>query len=135
LALFSHVPGPPTAGQNLLGPIGDRLAGELDRALGSTVYLLLAIWFLVVILLFLRKSWFTWSCRLVGWLLLFPCVALAADALSGELVGQHLHISGGMLGAWLQRVMNDSLTTLGKLTFFGGALILGLLLALDFVVL
>src|SRR5262245_23860126 len=78
-AVFSHLPSPHTADQNLLGPAGNQLAAALERALGITVYLVLAIWFLLVILLFLRKSWFTWSRRLAGWLLLLPCAALAAD--------------------------------------------------------
>ncbi|MBI3408842.1 MAG: DNA translocase FtsK 4TM domain-containing protein [Planctomycetes bacterium] len=138
VAVFSHLPGALSADQNLLGPIGDQLAGAVERALGSTVYLVLAIWFLLVILLFLRKSWFTWSRRVAGWLLLLPCAAIAAhisaDSLGRDFFGGQRLLSGGALGAWLNSSMEESLTTLGKITFGGGAFVLGLVLALDFLV-
>src|SRR5438093_84843 len=88
LALFSHdSPAatvvyprtPPPA--NLLGPAGAWLARGLYDALGVAVHLLLASWFVLVVLLFLRRSRLTWTLRLAGWLLLLPCAAVAADYL------------------------------------------------------
>src|SRR5438105_1866899 len=60
---------------NLFGPPGAQLARGLTDALGLAVYVLLASWFVLVILLFLRRSWLTWSIRLLGWLILLPCAA------------------------------------------------------------
>src|SRR4051812_382360 len=70
----------PAGGEpNQLGPPGDWLARELYAALGSAVYVLLAAWFVLVLMLLVRKSWLKWSGRLLGWLVLLPCTAVAAD--------------------------------------------------------
>ena len=52
---------------NLLGPPGAWVARELVAALGVSVYVLLASWFVLVVLLFLRQSWWVWARRLIGW--------------------------------------------------------------------
>src|SRR5437016_4330947 len=78
LCVFSHEPGESSAA-NLLGAPGNWLARELYAALGSAVYVLLAAWFVVVLMLLVRKSWLRWTGRLIGWLTLLPCTAVAAD--------------------------------------------------------
>src|SRR5437660_329373 len=77
---------PPPAPDNLLGPPGAWLAGELYETLGCAVYVLLASWFVLVLLLFMRNGLLTWSRRLTGWLLLIPCAAIIADALGAEVL-------------------------------------------------
>ena len=64
LCVLSHDPtaSEPSA-QNLLGPPGHWLARELDATLGSAVFVLLMAWFVLVLMLLLRKSWLRWSGR------------------------------------------------------------------------
>src|SRR5688572_10789379 len=77
LCVLSHEPG--LRAPNLLGWPGAWLAHELFETLGVGVHVLLASWFVLVLLLLLRKRWQLWSRRLAGWWLLIPCAALAAD--------------------------------------------------------
>src|ERR1700722_12022807 len=70
---------PPTISHNVLGPTGAWLAFALTDALGVAVYVLLGSWFVLVLLLFLRRSWLRWSLRLAGWLLLIPGSAVVAE--------------------------------------------------------
>src|SRR3954453_23010491 len=71
LAVFSHEPA--GASPKLLGRPGDWLACELALALGSAVHAFLAVWFIAVLTLLVRKSWLRWLGRLLGSLLLMPC--------------------------------------------------------------
>ena len=64
---------------NLLGPPVAWLAQSLYDALGVAVYLLLASWFVLVVLLFVRRTWLRWAVRLIGWLVLLPTAAAAAE--------------------------------------------------------
>jgi len=89
LAIFSYDPSDPPSStvyplhkgiHNLLGTPGAWAARRLGEFLGITVYLLLASWFVLVVLLILRRSLVTWSVRLLGWLLLIPVACLLADA-------------------------------------------------------
>src|ERR1700757_29455 len=93
LCVFSHVPGgsagtgvyPPSAEPaNLLGPAGAWLAQGLFESLGIAVYVFLASWFVLVVVLLVRRSLLTWSLRLLGWLLLLPSATVAADYLGPE---------------------------------------------------
>ena len=105
LAVFSaeHAVKLAVPSNNLLGPFGDSLAGELHQTLGSTVPVFLAAWFVLVIFLLMRKSWGTWGLRLSGWLMLLPCAAITADYLGPEWLSGPVVGSGGALGlaAWL----------------------------------
>src|SRR5262249_55639854 len=94
---------------NLLGPPGSWLARELALALGSAVYVLLASWFVLVLMLLVRRGWLRWAGRLLGWLILLPCAAVAADWLGPDWLTGPLPGSGGALGAWLRGVLLDSL--------------------------
>src|SRR5438105_2506372 len=77
LSVFSHVPAgdstalsypPPKTSSNLLGPPGGWVAQGLHDTFGLAVYVFLASWFVLVLLLMLRGSWATWTRRLAGWL-------------------------------------------------------------------
>ncbi len=121
------------ASSDLLGPPGAWLAGELCDALGVAVYLLLASWFVLVVWLFLRRSWLRWGLRLAGWLLLLPCAAILADAFGSPRVGGPL--GGGSLGAWLTTWLEGRLLPPGRVAVVAGCLLIGLLLAAESVLL
>src|SRR3954469_22325124 len=88
VSLFSHDPADPPAPsifpanavpRNLLGLAGAQLAHGLFNALGLAAHVLLASWFVLVVLLLRRKGMFTWTRRLFGWRLLVPLSAILAD--------------------------------------------------------
>jgi S-DNA-T family DNA segregation ATPase FtsK/SpoIIIE len=120
---------------NLLGPAGAWVARELTDTLGAAVYVLLGAWFVLVVLLFLRNSWLIWSIRLAGWTLLVPCAAVAADWIGPEALGGPLTGSGGTLGAWLSQWLAEELGTWSRILVPAFALAVGLVLALDRVLL
>ena len=138
LCLLSHDPdtGPgvypvPSASSNILGRPGTWLAQSLFEALGVAVYLLLASWFVMVVLLFLRRSWLRWSLHLVGCLLLLPTAAVVADLLGPLLPGGPLPGNGGTLGAWQVLQLNTYFSPLEVGLVVTGCFVLGLVLALD----
>jgi S-DNA-T family DNA segregation ATPase FtsK/SpoIIIE len=118
---------------NLLGRPGAWLGHGLTETLGVAVYALLAGWFVLVVLLLLRRGWFAWSRRLCGWLLLVPSVALLADRCGTAGPAASLLGPGGSLGAWLAAVLEQSGSPL-QLVILAAGLTLGVVLALDFTV-
>jgi len=130
-ARTANVYPPPPEPDRLLGPPGAWLAGELYDTLGGSVYVLLGSWFVLVLLLFVRKSFWTWSRRLAGWLLLLPCSAIVADALGPEVLAGPLPGPGGALGAWLASVVRDTFISPWGTLLVAGAVLLGLVLAAD----
>jgi S-DNA-T family DNA segregation ATPase FtsK/SpoIIIE len=137
LAVFSHDPAvanvyPAPAAENLLGPVGAWLASFLVDALGIAVYVLLASWFVLVLLLFVRRDIVAWSLRLVGWLLLLPASAVAADFLGAGFIGGPRVGAGGSVGAWLAWQLEQNLSSAARIAVCAGALALGLALAFHF---
>jgi S-DNA-T family DNA segregation ATPase FtsK/SpoIIIE len=124
---------PPPASGNLLGPPGAWLADALFDTLGSAVYLLLASWFILVVLLLLRHSLLTWTLRLAGWLLLVPCAAVLAETWAAGREGWRP--SGGAVGVWLSAWLAEHFEPLGQALLLGSAVLLGLFLTADFVLL
>src|SRR5262245_25754193 len=114
---------------NPLGPPGAWLAQSLYEGLGVAVYLLLASWFVLVVLLFVRRTWLRWAVRLVGWLVLLPSAAVAAEWL-GERWPESLPERGGTLGAWLTLLLRERLAPLAQALAIGGTLLIGLALGL-----
>jgi DNA segregation ATPase FtsK/SpoIIIE, S-DNA-T family len=138
VALFSYEPGsawsyPPREASNLLGPAGAWLAEELYGALGAAVHVLLATWFVLVLLLLVRGYNLTWLLRLTGWLLLLPCAAVLADWIGPDILGGSLAGGGGSVGAWLTEWLECEFTPPGRALVFAGSLFAGLLLTADFV--
>jgi hypothetical protein len=137
VSVFSYDPADPpgarvypahSAETNLLGPAGAWLAQLLHETLGLAVYLLLASWFVLVVLLFLRRGVLTWSLRLAGWLLLVPCAAMLGDFFGSTLAGGPLAGGGGTLGAWLNGWLAAEFQPFGRTALLAGSLLLGLVL-------
>ncbi len=138
VAVFSHDPSranvsPAPASSNLLGPAGTGLATLLTDTLGQAVHVLLAAWFVAVVTLLLRRNLFTWSLRLIGWLLLVPVATVTAEYLGPDVCGGPRIGSGGSVGAWLAWQLDQKFDPVGRFALYGGGLVLGVSLALDFV--
>ncbi len=134
VALCVYSDDPAGALPNLLGPPGTWLARELVLALGSAVHVLLASWLVLVVMLLVRKSWWRWTGRLLGWLILLPCAALGADWLGPQWIGGPVPGSGGTIGAWLHGLLAEALPPPWAALALGGASVVGIFLAADIVV-
>lgn len=141
LSVFSYDPADPPAPTvfpahetpaNVLGLPGSWLARLLHQTLGIAVYAFLASWFVLVLLLFMRHSVMLWSLRLLGWLLLLPCVAVLAEYVSLQGWGQ-LPVSGGLLGAWLIAWLEERFQPVGRWLIVAGSAAIGVILTADFV--
>src|SRR5262249_31415979 len=117
---------------NVLGLPGSWLARLLHQTLGIGVYVFLAAWFVLVLLLFMRHSIMLWSLRLLGWLLLLPCVAVLAEYFNSQGWGQ-VPISGGLLGAWLVVWLEERFQPVGRWLIVAGSAAIGVILTADFV--
>src|SRR5207248_5999081 len=67
------------------------------------------------------------------WFLLIPCAAVSADYLLPDYPASPVSGSGGTTGAWLRGWLESSFDPSGCLAILGGCLALGLVLALDFI--
>ncbi|HLN27097.1 MAG TPA: DNA translocase FtsK 4TM domain-containing protein [Gemmataceae bacterium] len=139
LSVFSYDPADPPSPvvhpqrptvTNLLGVPGAWLGRVLVETFGVAAYVLLASWFVLVVLLFVRRSLLTWTLRLAGWLLLVPCAAAAADFVGSPLLPGSLN-GGGTLGAWLIGWLQASFYPVGQVAVYSGCLFLGLVLTAD----
>ncbi len=135
----ADLPGPvypqnPTP-RNVLGSAGAWLGGALVEALGLAAHALLAAWFVLVVLLLLRRGWVSSTLRLAGWVLLVPCAAVLADrwAVPGPLAP--LAGPGGSIGAWLGAWLESSFRPAGQVLVAGSCVVLSLALAIDFALL
>ncbi len=135
LCVLSHEPAAGgSSAPNLLGAPGHWLASELYAAIGSAAYVLLTAWFVLVLMLLVRKSWLRWTRRLSGWLVLLPANAVAADWLGHDWLPGPIFGSGGALGASLRELLQDELPGLPGILVFAGVAFLGVFLAADFVI-
>jgi S-DNA-T family DNA segregation ATPase FtsK/SpoIIIE len=117
---------------NLLGPPGAWLAQTLHETFGVAVHIVLAAWFVLVLLLFLRKGTLTWTLRFAGWLLLVPCAAVLADGAGPRYLGGPVWGSGGTLGASLAAWLEAQLFPAGRVAVLGAGVLLGVVLTADF---
>src|SRR5262245_39417964 len=116
---------------NLLGPPGAWLAGELFDALGVAVYVLLAGWLILVLMRLASQRFRLWLVRLSGWLILLPCAALAADWLGPDVLPGPMTGSGGALGAFLSAWLDDNVERYLQVLLYAGCVLLGVTLAAD----
>jgi DNA segregation ATPase FtsK/SpoIIIE, S-DNA-T family len=138
LCVLSHEPAEESSSalsaSNLLGVPGAWLAGELFDGLGCAVYVFLMAWFVLVLLLLVRKSWLRWLGRFLGWIILLPCTAVAADWLGHDWLPGPIYGAGGTLGASLHELSQEHLPGLLGVLTFSTLTFLGVFLAADFVV-
>jgi DNA segregation ATPase FtsK/SpoIIIE, S-DNA-T family len=135
----ADLPGPvypqnPTP-RNVLGSAGAWLGGALVEALGLAAHVLLATWFVLVVLLLLRRGRLASALRLAGWVLLVPCATVLADRWAMPGPGAPLSGSGGSIGAWLGAWLESSFRPAGQVLVLGSCVVLSLALAIDFVLL
>ncbi|HVS34074.1 MAG TPA: DNA translocase FtsK 4TM domain-containing protein [Gemmataceae bacterium] len=117
---------------NFLGLPGAWVARALVVGLGHAAYFFLGTWFVLVLLLLLRRGWLAWGMRLVGWLLLTPCAAILADRYGGDWPGCPPAGPGGAVGAWLSIWLNAHFMTWVQVVLIGGCVLAGLALGADF---
>jgi S-DNA-T family DNA segregation ATPase FtsK/SpoIIIE len=144
LSIFTYAPAdapgntiypPNNIDSNLLGPVGAWLAHTLLETLGLAVYVLLVSWFVLALLLLVRRRLWSWSLRTLGWFLLVPSAAVSADYLPPSESAGLLGGNGGTLGAWLHGWLEATFYPSGCLAILGGCLFLAVILAMDFVLL
>jgi DNA segregation ATPase FtsK/SpoIIIE, S-DNA-T family len=141
LAVVSHDPADLDEGvyplhatpHNLLGVPGAWVARALVGGFGAAAYCFLATWFVLVLLLFLRRGWLAWGLRLAGWLVLTPCAAVLADRYLGGWPGCPPAGPGGAVGAWLSIGLAAHFAPWAQAVLLGAGLALGLALSADFV--
>ena len=145
LAVFSHDPADPPGATvwpanarpaNLLGAAGAQVSHELIETLGLSVHVLLASWFVLVVLLLMRQRILRWSLRLAGWLGLVPAAAVLADrfAAADSLGWAPVAGPGGSIGAWLSLWL-DRFPPVARALLLGTVVLSALLLAVDVVLL
>ncbi len=133
-ALFSYNTDavyPPTPPKNLLGEPGEWLAREFVGTLGVAVHVWLVAWFVFVLLLYLRRRWWPWTRRLIGWLLLIPLSAVLAHRYGQGMPGTALAGPGGLLGAVLDQVLDEVVPALLQLPLLLALVVFCALLTLD----
>ncbi len=141
LCVFSHDPADPPGAtvyppnerpHNFLGAPGAEASHALLGALGLAAYVLLASWFVLIVLLLARRGRGRWSLRLAGWLLLVPAAAALADRVAfGD--GWPPPGPGGSIGAWLSLWLERHLPPAGQAVVLGAAVLFALVLAADVV--
>jgi S-DNA-T family DNA segregation ATPase FtsK/SpoIIIE len=122
---------PNSAPKNLLGAPGAWASGILLQALGIGTYVFLISWFVLVLLLFLRRDWLRWSRRIVGCLVLVPAVAVLAAQRSDSWQIYAPAGPGGTVGLALAHVLKTNLNPVAPAVFVAAAFGLGIALALD----
>ena len=125
---------PHAVATNLLGPPGAWLASRLYDAFGIAVYVLLTSWFVLTLLLFLRRGFLTWLLRLAGWFLLLPCVAVLGESTGHALVSGPITGGGGSVGAWLNTWFRSRFHPIGLAAIYAGCLVVSVALTADFAV-
>jgi DNA segregation ATPase FtsK/SpoIIIE, S-DNA-T family len=119
---------------NLLGFPGAWLASRLYDAFGIAVYVLLISWFVLTLLLFLRRRFLKWILRLAGWVLLLPCVAVLGESTAQAFVSCPITGGGGSVGAWLNTWLKSRFHPIGLAAIYAGCLVVSVALTADFAV-
>jgi S-DNA-T family DNA segregation ATPase FtsK/SpoIIIE len=104
----------------------------LYQALGLAVYVLLAGWFVLALLLLAGRHPAICLLRLAGWLILVPTGAVLADRLEPGLPGS-ICGAGGSLGAWLNLRLAHDFSARDQILILAGALLVGTVLTMSVV--
>ncbi|MFO0823925.1 MAG: hypothetical protein U0792_12585 [Gemmataceae bacterium] len=128
--------GPLSGSENVLGSTGDQAAAMLVDVLGWGVVVFLVGWFVLAGLFVVNRSPLRLTVRLLGWSTLTACAAAGADWFGEGLAHASASGRGGSVGAYLRFGLEDNVPdTLSAQLALGGAVLVGLLLAADFLVL
>jgi S-DNA-T family DNA segregation ATPase FtsK/SpoIIIE len=118
--------GLPVYFDGILGETGDVLRDRLAIALGVAVYFFTATWLILAAVLLVRPNLAAWAQRALGYLILIPFVALAADRSTRDVGIGPLYGSGGTIGAalaiWLDARVSQTLSAALLLFGLGGGL-------------
>jgi S-DNA-T family DNA segregation ATPase FtsK/SpoIIIE len=125
---------PMTGSANLFGETGESAAGLLVEPLGWATIVFLLGWFVFAGLLVVSRSPTRLIVRLLGWVLLTTCAAIAVDWFGAGLPYPAAAGRGGSVGAYLRFGLEDTLDPLWAKLTLGIAVLVGLLLAADYVV-
>lgn len=119
--------------QNLLGYPGAWFSAQLYHLLGWAIIPFLAVWPLLALTLLLTNRLGVWVYRLLGFLILTPCVAVLAHLGQWRLSEQWHPFSGsgGLLGSSLQQLFEPYLFQEWMVFAFSLTGALGLFFALD----
>jgi S-DNA-T family DNA segregation ATPase FtsK/SpoIIIE len=129
--LFSFDPHAAPA-TNLLGAPGGYVAEALVDGLGVAVYVFLSAWFMLVVLLFARRSVALWSLRFAGWLLLVPATAVLFDGIGHLSAAEPATGGGGSLGAWLGLWLEESVGTAGRIAVIAVSYLIAIVLIANY---
>src|SRR5258708_30036756 len=122
------------APNNLLGPPGAWIASILLQSLGIAAYVLLTGWFVLVLLLFLRRDWLAWSRRIAGRLVLVPGVAVPAAQAPDILPINHPASPRGTIGAALAQILGSTFSPTVQVVLLASVIAVAVALALDVLV-
>jgi len=125
---------PLSGGANWLGYPGDDAAALLVDPLGWAVGVFLAGWFVLAGLLVVNRSPVRLAVRAAGWAVLVGCAAVAFDWFAADLPRASAAGRGGSVGAYLRFNLDDALDPLAAQLAFAAAVLAGLLLAADWLV-
>ena len=125
----------PIAGAaSLFGALGDDVAALLVDPFGWAVLVFLAGWFVLTGLLVVNRSPARIGFRFAGWAVLTTCAATAIDWFGAALPPPSVAGRGGSVGAYLRFALEDSLDPLAATCTFTVIVIVGLVLAADWLV-
>ena len=125
---------PLTGGPNALGSAGEAAAASLVAPLGWAAAAFLFAWFVLSGLFVVHRKWGRVAVRLSGWAVLVGCSAVAADWMGPQLPSASVEGRGGSVGAFLRFGMEDALSLRMEWVAFGLAVLAGLMLAADWLV-
>jgi S-DNA-T family DNA segregation ATPase FtsK/SpoIIIE len=126
----------PVAGTSgFLGALGDDVAALVVEPLGWGVVVFLLGWFAIAGLLVVNRSHLRLGMRLSGWALLTTSAAVVADWFGAGLAQVSAAGRGGSVGAYLRFGLEDTFQPLAASAIFASAVLVGLILAADWLVL
>jgi S-DNA-T family DNA segregation ATPase FtsK/SpoIIIE len=126
---------PLTGGANWLGELGDDAAALVVEPLGWAAGVFLTGWFVLAGLMVVDRSPRRLAVRSLGWTTLTTCAAVAVDWFAAGMPQASAAGRGGSLGAYLRFNLEDSLDPLAAQAAFAAAVLAGLVLAADWLVL
>ncbi len=120
-----------TGETNVFGPWGERAAGPLVEPLGWAALVLLAGWFAVAGLLVVNRKAGRLALRFAGWGVLTVVAAVGVDWFGAGLTSPSVAGRGGSVGAYLRFGLEDATQPEVAFVLFALALVGGLWLAAD----